>query len=126
MTRPTRYLPFRRGIPRWPTVTADVDTIKSYLPRDSDKLYEWGDEKILEVLDEYNGSLAQTLRRFWYERWSETFEYISITEGGTVRPLEQIWQHASAMLQYWDDQVEQELGRGRITFGDIARPTEDC
>lgn len=107
-------------------MTELVERVIGYLPRDSDKLYDWNEEKIQEVLDEYEDSLARTVQRFWYERVAETFEYISVKEGGTERPLNQIHQNARYMLAYWTNKVDEEIGRKPISFGVIERPTGDC
>lgn len=107
------------------TEVATVDIIVGYLPQDSDKLYDWDDIKITEVLDEYGGSLAHTMRRFWYERWSNTHEFINIREAGTERALERIHLHAKDMLAYWDAKIAEEERRP-ISFGEIERPTGDC
>lgn len=102
----------------------NVGLVKTYLPREAAELYGWDDDKIQAVLDEYGDSIAQILRRFWYERWSETTEYISISEAGTTRPLDQIHAHARDMLDYWEEKVGEEMGRKPISFGEIERPTE--
>lgn len=107
-----------------PTV-ATVEQVIGYLPTDSDKFYGWDKAKVEEVLEEYEGSLAQCLKRFWYERVSNTHEYISIVEGGTARPLNQIWEHARQMLAYWTQVCDDESGRPPIRFGEID-PTGDC
>jgi len=105
-------------------IYADKEGIVGYLPADSDKLYGWDEEKIEKVLMEYDGSLSRTMQRFWLERWANTHEFINISEAGTNRALEQIWQHIKDMLAYWDDKVAKEF-RG-IRFGEIERPTGDC
>lgn len=106
-------------------VSADIKTIVGYLPEDADKLYGWDAEKIDSVLDEYEGSLEHTLWRFWYERWSNTHEFININEAGTARELERIHQHAKDMLDYWQGKIDK-LERKPIAFGRIERPTGDC
>jgi len=104
----------------------EVAFIVGHLPDDSDKLYGWGPEKVLEMLDEYDGSLNWIMWRFWYERWVKTFEFIDIAEAGTTRALERIHLHCKDMLDYWQDKIDKDARKFGMTFGVIARPTECC
>lgn len=110
-----------------PTTVVTPDQILNYLPENSDKLYGWDEAKLEKIVDEFEGSLSHIMHHFWYERWSATWEFIDINEGGTSRALERIHLHAQAMLKYWDDKIKAEdEGYRGISFGEIAGPTEMC
>lgn len=105
------------------TITDEqIEMVQLNLPSVAGDSFGWTESKIKSTLLSNNGSLAQTVRRFWYERVMETFEFVDVSETGSSRSLSQIHQNAKFMLDYWDKKVESEgvvTQRRPITFGRI-------
>lgn len=105
---------------------ADVQAVRDELPPEAAAL-GWTQEKIEQVLDEPN-SVVRTIRRFWSYRVAQTNEFVNISESGSSRSMEAVFNHALAMLQYWDGRVkEEDEGQGtlnprqRIAFHSATR-----
>lgn len=105
---------------------ADILFVQDNLPNEASSL-GWDETKITAELDAGN-SAVQTVRNFWSYRASSTNEFTDISESGSSRSLESVWQHAMKMLQYWDGRVQQEKDedgdvnpRGRISFHTATR-----
>lgn len=112
-----------------------LSLVNRYLPEAAKLLvedggYGWTDEFISNLMRENAFKPAQTVRYFWYQRVQETAEYLDLS-----KPLTQIHRQAREMLDYWDlicqtnpdgmeplDPDTSEVGKRRITFGEIQRP----
>lgn len=97
-----------------------IAAIRTLLPTAAEADYGWTDEKITKVITDNDYSDSQVVRAFWFERVTETAEYIDMG-----KPLSQIHSQARGMLDYWDNILKMGSGSqltGRpISFGQIAR-----
>ncbi|QHB37420.1 hypothetical protein SEA_LEOPARD_13 [Mycobacterium phage Leopard] len=62
----------------------------------------WDDNTIRE---RWTGGIATTVRRYWFERVSDTAGYLDVPDPGGTLPITQIHRQAKEMLQYWDDWI---------------------
>lgn len=102
----------------------EIAVVKGNLPTDCAEQFGWTDEKIAAVLDAVNLSVPQTVRQFWLERLTNTYEYMDINEAGSGRTLSQVHLNAKEMLAYWDQRVAAEgivTLKRPITFGSINK-----
>lgn len=99
-----------------------IKQVQRNLPINAGDDFQWYEDKISDILEEKDCSIAQTVRQFWFERVMESFEFVDVSETGSSRSLSQVHVNAKAMLDYWDKQVEAEglfTLRRPISFGNI-------
>ena len=85
--------------------TADITWVRDNLPPEAVAL-GWTDERIAEAIDAE--TKVKAVRAFWSFRAAQTHEFISISESGSSRSLEDVWKHALEMLKYWDGRSDEE------------------
>lgn len=105
---------------------ADIQLVKDGLSPEAEQI-GWNSTKIGLHLDAGN-SPTRTIRDFWAFRVAQTSDFVDISESGSSRTMESIWEHAKKMLDYWDGRVtkeDDEAGtvnpRGRIVFHTAVR-----
>lgn len=103
----------------------EIALVQQLLPNEAVSEYNWDDEKITQVMTDYNWSTTQAVRFFWLERVNESVEYFDIPG----KPISTIHKQARAMLDYWDGVLKVSgktaVGpseRKSISFGKIERP----
>lgn len=105
-----------------PPTTEEIENVQRNLPVNAGEDFQWYEDKISAILLATDYSMPQTVRQFWLERVTETFEFVDVNESGSGRPLSQIHVNAKEMLDYWDKRVDAEgvvSLRRPMSFGSI-------
>lgn len=100
---------------------SDIALVVLNLPSWRADLTDWNDAKVGTVLDQLNGNVTRTVRQFWIQRVGDTSPLTDVTETGSTVEQSQSYEHAVAMLEYWDKQLQ---GGNKTTFGKIKKRYE--
>lgn len=102
---------------------AQIALVHSLLPSAALTDYSWNDAKITAVIENNGFTPTEAVRFFWLERVNESAEYIDVSG----KPLTAIHSQARAMLDYWDNVIQNSResltlsAKRPMTFGEIDR-----
>lgn len=77
----------------------DINEVRTMLGPNS-VIEGWSDEKISDELDEGN-SPAIIARKYWESRMAVNSNLADVTESGSSRKLQQVFQNAQALAAYY-------------------------
>lgn len=101
-----------------------ITKVEHYLPDVTADPDVWDEAKITERW----AGIAGTVRAYWYQRTSDTAQYLDIPDPSGVLPITQIHRQAKEMLDYWDlfiskfgTNADPSTMSRAVTFGKIKR-----